>query len=51
MIYVMSLAVVDILQPLIGKCPWGIDNVLALKRIVIVALPASLSAAVSDALK
>lgn len=50
-IYTMSLVVVGALLTLIGKCPWGVDNVLALKRIIIVALPSSLSAAVSDALK
>ena len=50
-IYSMSLVVVAILLTLIGKCPWGIDNLLAIKRIVLVALPSSLSAAVSDALK
>jgi uncharacterized membrane protein len=50
-IYFVSLIVVAVLLTLIGKCPWGIDNLLALKRIVIVALPSSLSAAVSDALK
>lgn len=50
-IYGLSLIVVAVLMTLIGKCPWGVDNLLALKRIVIVGLPASLSAAVSDALK
>ena len=50
-IYTLSLVVVGILLTLIGKCPWGIDNILAAKRIIIVALPSSLSAAVSDALK
>jgi hypothetical protein len=50
-IYFLSLCVVALLLTLIGKCPWGVDNLLALKRIVIVALPSSLSAALSDALK
>ena len=50
-IYILSLGVVALLLTLIGKCPWGLDNLLALKRIVIVTLPSSLSAAVSDALK
>ena len=50
-IYVMSLLMVAVLLTLIGKCPWGVDNLLAIKRIIIVALPSSLSAAVSDALK
>jgi uncharacterized membrane protein len=50
-IYVLSLAVVGGLLMLIQKCPWGVDNALALKRIVIVGFPASMSAAVSDMLK
>jgi uncharacterized membrane protein len=50
-IYILSLMVVGVLLTLIGKCPWGIDTMLAVKRIIIVALPSSLSAAVSDALK
>ena len=50
-IYGLSLLVVAGLLTLIGKCPWGVDNVLAIKRIIIVALPSSLSATVTDALK
>ena len=50
-IYVLSLAVVAALLTIIQKCPWGIDNALALKRAVIVAFPASMSAAISDMLK
>ncbi|AKJ63323.1 DUF2391 family protein [Kiritimatiella glycovorans] len=50
-IYLLSLFVVGVLLSLIGKCPWGTDAVLALKRILIVAFPASMSAAVSDTLK
>jgi len=50
-IYVLSLAVVAGLLMLIQKCPWGVDNALAMKRIVIVAFPASMSAAVSDMMK
>lgn len=50
-IYVFSLLVVALLLTIIQKCPWGGDNVLALKRILIVAFPASMSAAVSDTLK
>jgi uncharacterized membrane protein len=49
--YAVSFAVVAILLTVIGQCPWGIDNVLALKRIVVVAFPASMSATVTDALK
>ncbi len=49
--YIFSLIVVGVILTVIQKCPWGIDNVLALKRIVIVAFPASMSATLSDALK
>jgi hypothetical protein len=35
----------------IQQCPWGIDNALAMKRIIVVAFPASMSATVTDALK
>ena len=50
-IYVFSLLVVGLLLTLIQRCPWGVDSALALKRILIVAFPASMSAAVSDTLK
>jgi uncharacterized membrane protein len=50
-IYALSLVVVGVLLTVIDKCPWGTDTILAVKRIIIVALPSSLSAAVSDALK
>ena len=50
-IYLFSLLVVGIILTIIQKCPWGTDNLLAIKRIMIVAFPASMSAAVSDTLK
>jgi uncharacterized membrane protein len=50
-IYAISLIVVGILLTLIEKCPWGTDNILALKRMIIVAFPSSMSAAISDTLK
>ena len=50
-IYFFSLLIVGILLTLIQQCPWGLDNLLAIKRILIVAFPASMSAAISDALK
>ncbi len=49
--YFVSLAVVGILLTIIEKCPWGLDNILAVKRIIIVAFPATMSAAISDTLK
>jgi uncharacterized membrane protein len=50
-IYAFSLIVIGILLTLIEKCPWGTDNIMALKRIIIVAFPSSMSAAISDTLK
>ncbi len=50
-IYAFSVLVVAVLLTIIQKCPWGVDNLIALKRILIVAFPASMSAAVSDTLK
>lgn len=50
-IYFFSLLIVGVILSIIQKCPWGTDNVLALKRILIVAFPASMSAAISDTLK
>ena len=47
-IYGLSLVVVGLLLTLIQQCPWGINNLLAVKRVVIVAFPASMSAAVAD---
>lgn len=50
-IYVFSLLIVATLLTIIEKCPWGVDNLVAIKRVLIVAFPASMSAAVSDTLK
>jgi len=50
-IYFFSLAVVGALLTIIQKAPWMTDALLAAKRTLIVAFPASMSAAVSDALK
>jgi len=50
-IYMFSLIVVALLLTIIQRCPWGVDNILAIKRILVVAFPASMSAAVSDTLK
>jgi uncharacterized membrane protein len=49
--YLLSLLVVGILLTIIEKCPWGTDNILALKRIIITAFPASMAATISDTLK
>jgi uncharacterized membrane protein len=50
-IYLLSLLAVGVLLTLIEAAPWGSDSLVALKRIVIVAFPASMSAAVSDSIK
>ena len=49
--YILSIAVVALLLTIINKCPWTTDHVTAIKRILIVAFPASMSAAVSDSIK
>lgn len=49
--YVVSLVVVAALLAIIQQCPWSTDPALAVKRIVIVGLPASLSATLTDAIK
>jgi len=50
-IYFFSLIVVGALLTVIQQAPWRTDTLLAVKRMLIVAFPASMSAAVSDALK
>lgn len=50
-IYFFSLLVVALLLTIIQRCPWQTDYMLALKRVLIVAFPASMSAAISDTLK
>ncbi|MEO9483954.1 MAG: DUF2391 family protein [Ekhidna sp.] len=49
--YLISLIVVALILTLIEKCPWGVDNMLVIKRIIIVAFPASMSGTLSDTLK
>jgi len=49
--YFLSLLVVGTLLTLIDKCPWGVDNILAIKRIIITAFPASMAATLSDTIK
>ena len=50
-IYFFSLVVVGVLLTIIQRCPWGTDNLTAIKRVLIVAFPASMSASLSDAIK
>lgn len=49
--YLISLFVVGLILTIIQKCPWGIDNTLAIKRIIIVAFPAAMSGTLSDTIK
>lgn len=49
--YLIAFCLAAIVLTLIQQCPWGVDNVLALKRIIIVAFPASMSGTVTDSLK
>ncbi len=49
--YLISLLVEALILTLIEKCPWGDDNVLAIKRIIIVAFPAAMSGTLSDTIK
>jgi len=49
--YALSCAVVAALLTLIQVAPWTTDWVVAFKRIILVALPASMSAVVADTIK
>ena len=49
--YGLSLVVVGLLLTIIQRCPWGVDNILAVKRIIITALPASMAATLSDTIR
>lgn len=49
--YLFSFLVVSVLLTLIQKAPWQTDLFLALKRAVLVTLPASMSGALVDTLK
>ncbi len=46
--YLFSFLVVALILTIIQRAPWNIDFLLALKRTIIVSLPASMSAAVAD---
>lgn len=49
--YFCSLIIVGIILTLIHKCDWQNDYLTAIKRIIIVAFPASMSATISDTIK
>jgi hypothetical protein len=38
-------------ETIVQRCPWQTDFMVAIKRVLIVAFPASMSAAISDTLK
>ncbi len=44
-------AVVALLLTIIQKCPWGVDNLLAIKRVIIVSFPAAMSGTLSDMIR
>ena len=46
--YVFAFATVSLVMILIQRAPFGIDSILAVKRIVIVSFPAAMSAAIAD---
>ncbi|WP_010136561.1 DUF2391 family protein [Ochrovirga pacifica] len=49
--YFISLLIVGLILTIIEKCPWGVDNTLAFKRIILVAFPAAMSGTLSDTIK
>jgi uncharacterized membrane protein len=49
--YIVTLGVASLLLTIIDKAPWAIDWALAIKRAVIVSLPASMSAVIADSIK
>lgn len=46
--YLASFLIVALILSLIQRAPWAVDTVIAFKRIIIVSLPASMSAAIAD---
>jgi len=49
--YIISMIIVGIILTLIDKCPWGTNDILTIKRMVIVAFPAAMSGTLSDSIK
>lgn len=49
--YLISFVVVAVILTIIQRAPWSTEWILAFKRIVIVAFPSSMSAAVADMIK
>jgi len=42
---------VALILTIIQKCPWEADAVLAIKRVIIVSFPATMSGTLSDTIK
>lgn len=49
--YLITILVIGTILTLIDKCPWDQNPAVAIKRIILVALPASMSAVVTDVIK
>jgi uncharacterized membrane protein len=49
--YLLSFGVVSVLLTLIQQAPWATDWILALKRVIIITFPASMSGTLVDTLK
>lgn len=49
--YLITFSVSVILLTLFGKCPWGTETLIAVKRAVLVTFPACFSATIVDSLK
>ncbi|MDA8595252.1 DUF2391 family protein [Flavobacteriaceae bacterium] len=49
--YFISLLVVAVILTLIQKCPWFTDFPTAIRRVILVAFPASMSGTLTDTLK
>ena len=50
-LYLISFCVSAIFLTAIDKVPWSFDLILSIKRILLVAIPASISAAITDLFK
>ncbi|MBI2542743.1 MAG: DUF2391 family protein [Candidatus Aenigmarchaeota archaeon] len=49
--YLIAFLTVSTLLTILGKAPWDVDTQVALKRVILIALPASLGGAAVDLLK
>ena len=49
--YLLSIIVVGLLLTIVNKCPWFTDFDIAIKRVMIGAFPASMSATLTDSFK